>query len=48
MTITIGRGRNRQSTEIATGPHMDKTTREKQAWDMKLILLNLGIIKSLS
>jgi len=48
MRITIGRGRNRISTEVATGPHIAKGEREKTAWDLKMILFNRGYLKSLA
>lgn len=48
MHITIGRGRNRKSVEIATGPHVPKAEREQTAWELKQLLFNLGYIKSLA
>jgi hypothetical protein len=48
MRITIGRGRNRISTEIATGPHVPKAEREQTTWQLKQILFNRGYLKSLA
>lgn len=47
MIITIGRGRTRKTAEVATGPYVARETRERQSWDMKQIMFNLGIIKNL-
>lgn len=48
MRITFGRGNNRKSTVIATGPTVDRVTREQQTFDLKQLLFNLGILRSLS
>jgi hypothetical protein len=48
MHITVGRGHNRISAEITTGPHMLKTEREQTAWQLKQILFNRGYLKSLA
>jgi len=43
MNITYKRNR----TEVATGPHGNREQRDRDTWELKQLLFNLGIIKNL-
>lgn len=47
MDITIGSGKLRQCYTIPAKETMDKETRERIAFNVKSICLNLGIINTL-